>query len=283
MGNSLCDGRYLGRLVTRIRFCSLAQVTQEFITHLGHPVSKRTVQRRLHGQVIYSRVAVQKLDISLENWLRWRRWCTRTLNWTIPDNWSCLLFSDESRFNDENVSVENYVRALSENLLDCVENIFGDRNRPFLFQHANAIAHTARRTVAWLEQQDLSTIQWSSQSPDLNMIELVWDFMGREIVGVMPVTRNDLTWVQLHKSWLNITVPYLHNLHNSLPRKVRAIIRGAGLPHKILINNVFSQKGQYLNMFHYSWKEYSFVANYKDKITFFNFRRKAACNDIFQG
>ena len=54
------DKRHLGRLVNRIRFHSLAPFTQEFVTHLGHPVSKWTVQRRLHGQTIYRRVAVQK-------------------------------------------------------------------------------------------------------------------------------------------------------------------------------------------------------------------------------
>ena len=92
-------GCNLGRLVKRIRFRSLAQVTQEFVTHLGHPASKQTVQRRLHGHAIYRRVAVQKPDIGLENRPRRRRWCTRTLNWTVLNNWSCLLFFGESRFN----------------------------------------------------------------------------------------------------------------------------------------------------------------------------------------
>ena len=59
----------------------------------------RYVQGKLHGQAIYSHVAVQIPDISLKNWRRRRRWWTRTLNWTVPDNWSCSLFSDESRFN----------------------------------------------------------------------------------------------------------------------------------------------------------------------------------------
>ena len=89
----------LGRLIKPMRFRSLAQVTQEFVTHHGHPVSKRTVQRRLHGHAIYSRVAAQNPYISLENRPRRRRWCTRTLNWTLLNNWSCLLFFDESRFS----------------------------------------------------------------------------------------------------------------------------------------------------------------------------------------
>ena len=91
-----CEERYLRRLVKRMLFRSLALVTQGFGTHLGYPVSKRTVQRRLHGRAIYSRVAVQKTDISLENQLL-RRW--RILNFTVPENWPSLIFSDESRFN----------------------------------------------------------------------------------------------------------------------------------------------------------------------------------------
>ena len=169
---------------------------------------------------------------------------------TIPDNWSCLLFSDESRPNhgvsnliilDENVNANNYVRTLSEDLIDSVENIFGDRNHPFLFQHDNAPVHTARRTDAWLQQQDISTIQWSSQSPDLKMIEQVWDFMDRDIVKIMPVTGNDL-FRALHNSWLNITVPYLHNLPNSLPRRVRAVTRGRDCPRKYWLTKYFRKK-----------------------------------------
>ena len=79
---------------------------------------------------------------------------------------------------DESMNADNYVRTLSENRLDSA----GDRNHPFVFQHDNDLAQTVRWTVAWLEQQDISTIQWSSHSPDLNMIEQVWDFIGREIV-----------------------------------------------------------------------------------------------------
>ena len=105
--------------------------------------------------------------------------------------------------------------------------------------------------------------------PDLNIIEKVWDFMGREIVRVMPVTRNYPIRV-LHNSWLNITVQYLHNLCKYLPSGYK----GAVLPHKVLIYKVCSQRGQYLNMSHFSWKKYSFVANYRDKLTFLLFDLK---------
>ena len=173
--------------------------------------------------------------------------------------------SGHSRWKREcGQDIHYYVRTLSESpSWFCRKHIWRQKSS-FMFQHDNTLAHTACRTVAWFEQQDISTIQWSSQSPDLNIIEQVWDFMGREIVRVVPVTRNDLIWA-LHNAWLNSTVPCLHNLYNSLPRR----LLGAGLPHKVLINKV-----QYLIMSHFSWKKYLFAANYGDKKSFLIFEEK---------
>ena len=171
---------------------------------------------------------------------------------------------------DENVNADNYVRTLSNNLFDSVENIFGDRNYSFVFRHDIDAAHTARRMV---KARGHIHHSMASQSMDLNIVEQVWDFMGREIVRVMPVRGNGLIGA-LHNYWLKITVPYLHNFYNFLPRRVKVVIGGRGYTKKILINKVFSQKGQYLNMSHFSWKKYSFVANYADKIALLIFDGK---------
>ena len=92
-----CDERE--SLIKHIRFRSLAQVTPEIVTHLGHPVSKHTIQRRPHGQAIYSRVAVQKTGY-------WSREPAPTMTMVYQNPYLdsnkqlvCLLFSDESRFN----------------------------------------------------------------------------------------------------------------------------------------------------------------------------------------
>ena len=128
--------------------------------------------------------------------------------------------------------------------------------------------------LLWSTQRVEQSHGWRSRKyPQFNGhpgLEHNWDFMGREIIRVMPVARNDLIRA-LRNFWLNTTVPYLHNLYNSLPRRVRAVIRQAGLPHKILINKVFSQIGQYFNMSHFSWKKYPFAANYRDDLTFLTF------------
>ena len=232
------DGRYLGRLVKRIRFYSLSRVKQEFVTHLGHPVSKLSREgsmvRQLTAVLLHkNRTLVSRTGSDAGDGVpeplagqyhttgpahlfpmnqgstlhiasgglgygeqQGRNICPNVYAWSVEIEsflWRCeghwLPRCWQSGHSRWNVNAEKYVRTLSEKLLGCVENLFGDINHQFVFQHDSAAAHTARRTVAWLELYDISTIQWPSQSPDLDMIEQVWEFMGREIVRVMSVMK----------------------------------------------------------------------------------------------
>ena len=130
---------------------------------------------------------------------------------------------------DENVTAAAYIRTLEEHLLTSVQNIFGDRNHRFIFQHDNAPAHTARITQAWLEEQDFQTIQWPAHSPDLNLIENIWDDLGKAVVRDRPTNRADLIRC-LHRRWNAITPQYVQRLFESMPRRVRAVIRSRGYP-----------------------------------------------------
>ena len=50
---------------------------------------------------IHSRIARRKPLIGVENRLKRVRWCTRVRLWNADDNWSRLVFSDESKFNSD--------------------------------------------------------------------------------------------------------------------------------------------------------------------------------------
>jgi transposase InsO family protein len=126
-----------------------------------------------------------------------------------------------------NVNAQSYIEVLSDHLLDSVEQIFGDRQQPIIFQHDNATPHTARATQRWLEENDIRVIQWPAQSPDLNIIENVWDMLAREVTNQRPATRADLIQV-LFTAWNNLTLEYIQQLYHSLPRRLRAVIRSRG-------------------------------------------------------
>ena len=128
----------------------------------------------------------------------------------------------------ENVNADIHVRLFSENIIDSVENIFGDRNHPFVFQHDNTPAHTACWTVIFLEQQDISTIQWPSQPRtlmQLNKFGILWAFLLREMIWFELCTIPG--WTSRCPICTTFTTPFL---------KSRAVIRGQSYPTKYWLN-----------------------------------------------
>ena len=54
----------------------------------------------------------------------------------------------------------DYIDILDHNLLDSVENMFGDAMIPFIFQHDNASVHTMQ---TWIDEHGVQVIQWPAQ------------------------------------------------------------------------------------------------------------------------
>ena len=75
--------------------------------------------------------------------------------------WGCVAYHvvGELVIVKESVNARVYVDILESNLFQSVENIYGDRETPIVFQHDNAPAHTARLTQRWLDDNDVRAIQ----------------------------------------------------------------------------------------------------------------------------
>ncbi|GFT32630.1 transposable element Tcb1 transposase [Trichonephila clavipes] len=140
----------------------------------GTTVSRQTVYRRLGHIGLYARRPVRCVPLTATH-------CRLRLTWSrehalrIPQQWSCVMFSDESSLIYRDVILEQHVRLFR-----------GTMGAALLFMDDNARPHRANIVDEWLQSEDITRMDWPAYSPDLNPTEHVWDMLGRRIAARQP-------------------------------------------------------------------------------------------------
>ena len=125
---------------------------------------------------------------------------------------------------DENMDSNVYVNVLANHLIPWVHS-----NQNLIFQQDKASCHTSSYTTWWMETHSIPLLDWVSQSPDLNPIKNLWDYLDRQIRKrkPLPTSKQELIRVA-QEEWANISIETLHNLILSMPRRIKEIIRVKG-------------------------------------------------------
>ena len=91
----------------------------------NHSVSKDTIRRILHRRGIDSYVAQRKPLLRVTDRMKRKKWCKERLKWGV-DEWSRVIFSDESNFQVFNRKSKVFVKRLKSEKYDsrmCVPRI----------------------------------------------------------------------------------------------------------------------------------------------------------------
>ncbi len=60
-------------------------------------------------------------------------------------------------------------------------------------QQDNNPKHTRHSTKEWLKENKVHVLEWLSQSPDLNPIQMLWKDLNKQFIGGNPPTSQSLS------------------------------------------------------------------------------------------
>ncbi|GFX96531.1 transposable element Tcb1 transposase [Trichonephila clavipes] len=184
----------------RNRRSTASDLSRQLSSATGTTVSKQTVYRRLRYIGLYARRPVRCVSLTATPCRLLLTWSREHALWT-PQQWSCVMFSDESRFSLQSDSRRTLIWRAP-----------GTR-----YHQENTIERHRYGGSGWL---DITRMDWPAYSPDLNPIEHVCDMLGRRTEARQhPSTYLPKLRRALLDEWCNIPQDEIDNLILSMPRR----------------------------------------------------------------
>ncbi|GFX39204.1 transposable element Tcb2 transposase [Trichonephila clavipes] len=121
-----------------------------------------------------------------------------------------------------------------DKILDPYVRPYAAIGNDFILMDDNARPHQARIVEEYLEDHGLERMEWPARSPDLNLIEHLWDYLGREVASLNPPPRSLHELKQgLLCVWSSLPIPVSDYLINSMGNRCRQCIqvRGGHIPY----------------------------------------------------
>ena len=135
-----------------------------------------------------------------------------------------LVRVDQIEEGEKTLNGSRYLILLQRYLL---RNFPGLKNGNQIFQQDNAPSHRYGDVALWLDQKNIRTLEWPAQSPDMNLIENVWNELKYRIRGEVFRNKDEL-WKRLKKEWKRIDRQTILNLYESMPNRILALKNANG-------------------------------------------------------
>ena len=130
-----------------------------------------------------------------------------------------------------NMNATDYVAILNKNIPKTLRKYRLKTGGPATvsFQQDNDPKHWSKAAEAWFLKKRLRCLPWPSYSPDMNIIEHIWDQLDRLICAREQLPGNlEELWKALQEEWTNFPRAALEKLFESMPHRVAALLKAKG-------------------------------------------------------
>ena len=144
--------------------------------------------------------------------------------------WGCITYHGVGRLHRITgiMTAATYIQILQEHYLGTLADLHINPQLYF-FQQDNDSKHSAKVTKEWFQTNSIHTLPWPSQSPDLNIIEHVWDYLKQQIRSHQPQPQDkEELWKVLKEEWAKIPLKFIRKLYDSLPKRVAEVKKARG-------------------------------------------------------
>ncbi|GFX65670.1 USP6 N-terminal-like protein [Trichonephila clavipes] len=214
------EDRFLALLARKRRTTTVPQLVADHFQASGRRISATTVRNRLHNA---GRLLI------------WREQRTRYHQSNTVERhsyrgggilvWAGISLGGHTDLHVLHGGTVTGLRYRDEILDPYVRPYAAAIGNDFILMDDNARPHRARIVEEYLEDHGLERMEWPARSPDLNPIEHLWDYLGREVAALNSPPRSLHELKQgLLCVWSSLPIPVSDNLINSMGNRCRQCI-----------------------------------------------------------
>ena len=142
--------------------------------------------------------------------------------------WDCMGWNGVGTLIEVqgNMDKVQYCEILEDEVQESFEKlemVNGER----YFQQDNDPKHMSGLATQWFEENNIQILGWPSQSPNMNTLEHLWDYLKCQL-RKYPTSSKGVHELcdRVAEEWDEIPLEVCQNLIESIPRWIQAVIKG---------------------------------------------------------